>query len=117
MAQSLKNPYFNAIPTTLSEKEFNEFVFPHLSKQKRGPRPKISLYKTFCYILRILYTGMQWHALEIKRNTFGEKETSYTRVFRKFDQWANDGSFEKIFEGSVLKLAYAGLIDHSVSTW
>jgi hypothetical protein len=32
LAKSLKNPHFDAIPTTLTRREFNLFIFPHLSK-------------------------------------------------------------------------------------
>ena len=96
MAKSLKNPHFDAIPTTLTHKQFNQFILPYLSKGKRGPKPSISLYKLFCYILRVLYTGMQWHMLEIDKKSNGEPELHYTRIFKKYNRWANDGSLEKI---------------------
>ena len=114
MAKSLKNPHFDAIPTTLTHKQFNQFILPYLSKGKRGPKPSISLYKLFCYILRVLYTGMQWHMLEIDKKSNGEPELHYTRIFKKYNRWANDGSFEKIFEGSVLELAKTKMLDWSV---
>ncbi len=114
MAKSLKNPHFDAIPTSLTLKEFNKFVLPYLSKGKRGPKPSISLYKLFCYILRVLYTGMQWHMLEIDKKDNAEPEIHYTRIFRKYNRWANDGSLEKIFAGSVLELAKKNLLDWSV---
>ena len=82
MAKSLKNPHFDAIPTTLTHKQFNQFILPYLSKGKRGPKPSISLYKLFCYILRVLYTGMQWHMLEIDKKSNGEPELHYTRILR-----------------------------------
>ena len=114
MSKSIKNPHFKAIPTSLTIDEFNEFVLPHLSKGSRGPETKIPLHKLFSYILIILYTGMQWHMLPIDNNENGEAEIHYTRVFRKFNQWANDGSLDKIFEHSVLKLAQNNLLDLSV---
>ena len=33
---------YNAIPVVLSEKEFNEFILPHLKRGSRGPNKKIS---------------------------------------------------------------------------
>jgi hypothetical protein len=48
-----------AIPVYFNEKDFNEFILPHLWQGSRGPQPKVSLYKLFHYILHILYTGVQ----------------------------------------------------------
>ena len=31
---------YNAIPVELSEKEFNEFILPHLKRGSRGPNKK-----------------------------------------------------------------------------
>jgi len=114
MAKSLKNPHFNAIPVSLSQSEFDIFILPHLSIGKRGPKTNISLHKIFSYILNVLYTGIQWHMLSIDKNEQGLPEIHYTRIFRKFDQWVNDGSFEKIFNGSVLELARHNMLDLSV---
>lgn len=114
MSKSIKNPHFKSIPTSLTLGEFNEFVLPHLSRGNRGPETKIPLYKLFSYILIVLYTGTQWHMLPIDKDQNGDPEIHYTRVFRKFDQWANDGSLDKIFEYSVLKLDQNNLLDLSV---
>ena len=114
MATSLKNPHFQAIPTALTLEQFNQFILPHLTTGKRGPSLKISLYKIFSYILLVLYTGMQWHMLPIDKDAQGVSEIHYTRIFRKFNQWSNDGSLEKIFEQSILNLAQHDLLDLSV---
>jgi hypothetical protein len=53
------NPCWQAIPTKLSETQFEEFVLPHLSRGRRGPAPTLSLHKIFNYILQILYMGCQ----------------------------------------------------------
>src|SRR5216684_4854665 len=45
------NPCWQAIPTKLSEAQFEEFVLPHLSRGRRGPAPTLSLHKIFNYIL------------------------------------------------------------------
>lgn len=114
LSKSLKNPHFKAIPTSLTIEEFNEFILPHLSEGERGPKTKISLYKIFSYILTVLYTGMQWHMLSIDSDQHGNPEIHYSRIFRKFNRWAKDGSFDKIFEHSVLQLAQNNLLDLSV---
>jgi hypothetical protein len=62
---------YKVIPTRLTEKQFNEFVLPHLSKGKRGPATKLSFYHIFCYILLLIYTGMQWQSLPIKTDHHG----------------------------------------------
>ena len=51
------NPCWQAIPTKLSEAQFEEFVLPHLSRGRRGPPPTLSLHKIFNYILKALYMG------------------------------------------------------------
>ena len=50
-------PSWQAIPTKLSEAQFEEFVLPHLSRGRRGPPPTLSLHKIFNYILKALYMG------------------------------------------------------------
>jgi hypothetical protein len=39
------NPCWQAIPTKLSEAQFEEFVLPHLSRGRRGPPPTLSLQR------------------------------------------------------------------------
>ncbi|QXE07240.1 hypothetical protein BJG93_36050 [Paraburkholderia sprentiae WSM5005] len=56
MAQS--QPW-QEIPTTLSVEEFGQFVWPHLSKGRRGPGRKLSAHAMFNYILKALYLGCQ----------------------------------------------------------
>jgi hypothetical protein len=46
-----KKPIYNEIPKQVSRKDFNKYINPHLSKPKKGPRPKLSYYKIFNYIL------------------------------------------------------------------
>jgi hypothetical protein len=64
MAQTQR---WQAIPTQLGLAEFEQFVLPHLSVGSRGPAPKLSLYKIFNYVLKILYLGCQWKELPITR--------------------------------------------------
>ncbi|WP_218054608.1 transposase [Legionella massiliensis] len=58
---------------------------------KRGPRPKIALYKIFNYILYIIHTGCQWYKLPIEKTAAGKPEISYTRVFKHFRAWLKKG--------------------------
>lgn len=42
-----------AIPVYFNEKDFNEFILPHLWQGKRGPQPKIPLYTELRQVLCI----------------------------------------------------------------
>src|SRR5215475_12733774 len=63
MNTTAKSPDSTPIPVQLSESEFTEFIFPHLSMPKRGPKCKIGSHRFFNLILWVLYTGMQWKCL------------------------------------------------------
>src|SRR5476651_1722457 len=74
-------PSWQAIPTKLSEAQFEEFVLPHLSRGRRGPPPTLSLHKIFNYILKALYMGCQWMMLPIESNDKGRPEIHHTRTY------------------------------------
>lgn len=42
-----------AIPTKLSEAQFEQFVLPHLSRGRRGPPPTLLLQTMFNYVLKV----------------------------------------------------------------
>jgi hypothetical protein len=42
---------YNRIPTRVSRQDFNRYIEPHLHRPKKGPKPQLSLYKIFNYIL------------------------------------------------------------------
>lgn len=105
---------WRGIPTRLTEEQFNEFILPHLTGGKRGPKTALSFYKFFNYILTFLYTGCQWKELFIEKDASGKPEIHYTRVFRVFQRWERDGCFNKIFEYSVHRLHQNNLLDTSV---
>ena len=100
-----KSPDSTPIPVQLSEPEFNEFIFPHLSMPKRGPKCKIGYHRVFNLILWVLYTGMQWKGLPMLRDAHGKPEIHYTNVSRAFAKWADDGSLQRAFIASVGHLA------------
>ena len=107
-------PRYNWIPTELSQSDFNEFVFPHITSGRRGPKPKISYFKMFNYFLYLMHTGCQWYKLPIDKDLFGKPEISYSRLFRHFQHWIDNGFFDRVFEASVAKLAKESLLDTSV---
>lgn len=102
---------YNRIPTVLSENEFNEFVLPRLKRGKRGPNKKISLFKLFNYILKLMHTGCQWEQIPIDKNEDGKPEIHYTNIYNAFKFWVKHGCFDKIFKASVSRLFKAGMLN------
>lgn len=109
-----KQRKIQSIPVKLTEEQFNEFVLPCLSQGKRGPKPKLSLFVIFNYILYLIHTGTQWMNLPIALTASGKKEIHHTRLFRLFQKWCGDGSLERVFSNSVGKLNENDLLDISV---
>ena len=99
---------FNCLPKQVSLKDFNKHIKPFLSKRKKGPKPKISSYKTFNYILYVLHTGIQWERLRTRRN-----EIHWSNVYKWHNRWSKDGSYKKLFEASVLHLLDTDQLDTS----
>src|SRR5918999_3596951 len=105
MSTAAKNPDTTPIPVQLTEPEFTEFIFPHLSMPKRGPQCKLGYHRLFNLILWVLYTGMQWKCLPMLKDAHGKPAIHYTTVYRAFAKWADDGSLEQAFIASVEHLA------------
>ena len=85
---------YNKLPTKVTRKEFNTFIKPHLCLRTRGPRPKISYFKIFNHSLYVLHTGIQWENLPVQ-------EVHWTTVYKRHNRWSKDGSYERIFDGSL----------------
>ena len=111
---TVAKPDSTAIPVQFSAPEFATFILPHLSRPKRGPQCKIGYHKPFNYLLRVLYTGMQWKELPIDKDPEGKAELHYTGVFKLFARWAEDGSLERAFLASVKHLDEAKKLDLSL---
>jgi transposase len=111
---TVSKPDYNVIPVQLSAEEFEKFILPHLSLPKRGPQCKIGYHKPFNYILKVLYTGMQWKELPIDKGPEGKAEIHYSGVFKLFARWAEDGSLEQAFIASVQHLDKCQRLDLSV---
>ena len=104
---------YNAIPVGLSEKEFDEFILPHLKRGSRGPNKKISYYKLFNYILKLMHTGCQWKNVPIEKDASGNSEIHYTSIFKIFRFWVKEECFDKILESTVMKLFNEKMLDTS----
>ena len=97
-----QKPTTTPIPVQLSVTEFHQFILPHLSMPKRGPKCKLGYYRIFNRILWVLYTGMQWKCLPMPKDHDGKAAIHYTTVYKVFAKWADDCSLEHAFIGSVL---------------
>jgi hypothetical protein len=100
---------YNRIPTNVSRKDFNRYIEPHLKRPKTGPKPKLSLYKIFHYILYVLHTGIQGDQLKTKRH-----ELHYTNVYKWHNRWSKDGSYQTLFNASIIPLHQTAQLDTSV---
>ena len=97
----------STIPTSLTEKQFDEHVRPYISVAKRGYECKIGLYKVFNYILYRLHTGCQWERLPIgaDQDEPRKKEISWHAIYYHFRKWSRDGSLENVWRGSIMSIA------------
>jgi transposase len=111
---NLQTTVNQAIPVWFSEQEFDKFILPLLWVGKRGPKPGITLYQYFHYILYVLYTGIQWKSLPIELKLDGTPEIHYTRVWHKWKQWVEYGSIKELFYRSVQFLKDEGKLDISI---
>jgi transposase len=98
---------YNTLPTHVTRKEFNRFIRPYLSMGTRGTKPKLSAYKIFNHVLYILHTGCQWKSLPVKG-------IHWTNIYKHHNRWSKDGTYKKVFEGSLHYLADTGKFDLSV---
>jgi transposase len=110
LAKSATTP----IPVQLSATEFQQFILPHLSMPKRGPKCKLGYHRVFNLIVWLLYTGMQWKCLPVPRDHDGKAAIHYTTVYKVFARWSDDGSLEAAFIASVQHLADHNQLDLSV---
>jgi transposase len=97
----------STIPTSLTEKQFDEHIRPYISVAKRGYECQIPLYKVFNYILFRLHTGCQWHRLPIEDDPEHprKKEISWDAIYYHFCKWSRDGSLERVWQSSIMTIA------------
>jgi hypothetical protein len=104
-----EKPIYNEIPKQVTRKDFNKYINPHLRKPMKGPKPKISFYKIFNYVLYVLHTGIQWNQLKTRKN-----ELHWSNVYRRHNQWSKDGSYQKLLSASIINLSDTDQLDTSI---
>ena len=97
----------STIPTSLTEKQFDEHIRPYVSVAKRGYESKIPLFKIFNYLLYHLHTDCQWYQLPIEPNPHSpeKREISYHAVYYHFRKWSRDGSLKKVWKESIMTIS------------
>jgi transposase len=106
-----QKPTTTSIPVQLSATEFQQFILPHLSMPKRGPKCKLGYHRLFNLILWVLSTGMQWKCLSVPTDRDGTPEIHYTTVYKAFAKWSDDGSLAHAFVASVAHLSAHNQLD------
>ena len=100
---------YNPLVKRVSQKEFNRYILPQLKKPLMGPKPKLSLYKIFNYVLYVLSTGCQWEQLPVYHN-----EIHWSNIYKWHNRWSKNGSYQNLFESTVDLLNRKGKLDTSI---
>ena len=79
-----------------------------------GAGPDIIPSALFNYILKLLCLGCQWKELPIERDANGAPGNYHIGIWRTFRRWVAAGCFKAIFEGTMLILCQAELLDISI---
>ena len=87
----------SAIPTSVTQEQFNEHVLPYLNTAQRGYVCSNPLYKVFNYMLYRLHTGCQWENVPIE----AEDEITWWAVYHHYRKWSRDGSLQRVYEHSI----------------
>ena len=109
MATKTKGNHQKKLPVNVSEKNFNRYIRQYLRTPTKGRSQKISNYKIFNYILYVLHTGIQWKQLKPYK-----REIHWSNVYKRHNRWSKDGSYQKLFESSLLTLDRKGMLDLSI---
>lgn len=78
----------------LSKDMIQEWIIPHLSKGKRGPKPTVELCQIVQLIFYRLKTGCQWRMLPVG-GFFEAKKLRWIGVYYHHYRWVKDGSWKK----------------------
>ena len=103
-----ETPRYNSIPKQVSRKDLIAIschIYRNASKVRNRNSPSIRYSN---YILYVLHTGIQWNQLRTRRN-----ELHWSNVYKWHHRWSKDGSYEKLFEASVIHLLDTDQLDTS----
>lgn len=106
---SKSQQWHSSLPIKVSRPDFKKYILPNLSRGRRGPKPKLSRYKIFNYILSVLHTGIQWDQLQTYKN-----EIHWSNVYKWHNRWSKDGTYDRLMVASIQHLDRAGKLDLSI---
>jgi hypothetical protein len=86
-----------AMPTSVTQEEFNEHMVAYLSTAQRGYVSKIPLDKIFNYVLYRLHRDCQWSKVPIE----AAEEITWWAVYHHYGKWSRAGSLQRVFEHSI----------------
>jgi len=98
------------LPKRVSRRDFNRYIRTYLRKPVKGPKPRLSYYKIFNYILYVLHTGIQWNELKMNKND----KLHWSNIYKWHNRWSKDGSYEKLFLESIDRLNRDRKLDLSI---
>ena len=58
-----------------------------LKKGEGGQSKKISFFKIFNYILKLMYIGFHWKQIPVEKDESGEPEIHHTKIFNSLKFW------------------------------
>ena len=114
MPMPAQKPATTPIPVQLSESEFNEFILPHLSMPRRGPRCKSVIIACSTSSCGSFTPACNGSLCLYPKDHDGKAQIHYTTVYKAFAKWSDDGSLEHAFIASVQHLADHQHLDLSV---
>lgn len=97
------------LPTKVSKADFDKYIDPYLSRARRGPQAKLPRHMIFNHILYVLHTGIQWNQLRLRRG-----EVYWTNIYKWHNRWSKDGSYQNLFESSIMFLKEDNKLDLSI---
>ncbi|WNJ19627.1 IS5 family transposase [Pontibacter sp. G13] len=81
---------------SIGKSTINRQIVRHLSRRKRGPKPKVEYWRIVKAILFKLKTGVQWR--ELPMSAFSPKvKISWNTALYHFNKWSKDGSWERLW--------------------
>lgn len=94
----------------LTQDTIEKYIIPHVSKGKRGAKPKVPLWMIVRAILRHLKMGFQWQHMPMLEY-FPGLSYSWRSVYHHWRRWCADGSWQRVWQ-AILR-AYKHFVDLS----
>jgi len=94
----------STIPESVTERQFKDYILPHLRTAKRGYVSETPLVGIFNLMLYRLHTGCQWDCLPVSKTAAEREERhepSWQAVYYHFRKWSADGSLERLWQTSI----------------